>query len=864
MGEEISRRRMPCTTRKEFLRKLFIAESVPVFGAIPFAFLYFIATVPIAREEWRVFAAAILAVFLVTRIPNYLVITRVVGPPCFEWIERRSRGRVSQTELARYFVRLTRVVPGMQAQAAILWLVSGISIVVLVWWRLPSSAFTLINLGFTILLTAMIALSISYFTFQWLIRPFIEEVSSLLAETPTVGVFRVPLGLKVGGSVFAIGGLSFVAFGLLMWARTQTAFVEYALDINRLPAKTLAESLSDPARSGETDALLRAFSDEARLCCLLDRTGASLSPVNQDFADKHMAKVAKAVAQKPQEQTRRLLLGGPVDFYPVRGGEAFLVVFPNPEAVQFVVHGLMVATTIFLSCIILLLGSYIFWMSREIARLMKLSERFSRRLADGDLTEAPAVWSDDELGTLMDNLRASFRGLVRVAREMRSASASVDEEAARLSAASGDMASSVAEQTGLAQEAERMARESGSGAQDTAISMEKVASATQDVSSTILEMQASVEEIVGTAATLGASVEATVSSVNEIATTAEEVRSATELLKRSGHDAVSFLTELDASLSETREGSAQLAKLSGQVTQQAEGGFSKVAAVEEEVLRTLRVSEDSHRALGDLQTSLEDIGRILDVIQDITEQTNLLALNASIIAAGAGEHGRSFSVVAAQIRDLSAKTRVRAGEIRKVIGSLQSGGAEIAGAVEKVFAMVDRSATLSREAGSSLRAILESASSQEEMAKRIASAAEELAHGGQAASRTMHGIFERIEAISGSMTEQAKSTRLLTREAGKVQEVALQLNHAAEEQSRGAQMIAHAASDISRDAQQTTEVVHSQAARSAATAEAMQEIVSRAQETQGAFELLALASGRLRESASALEREVGRFRIPGA
>lgn len=864
MSEQLTKRRKPCATRGEFLQKLFLAESLPVFIAIPFAFIFFMVTVPVAGEEWKTFAIAVAGVFCLTRIPNYFMITKIVGMPCLEWIERRGKGRVPQSDLARFYLRLTRVVPGMQIQAAALWIFSGAFVVLTVWWRVPTTAFTLVNLGFTIFLTMVISLSFSYFTFQLLVRPFIEEVQSLLSDIPSTGAFRVPLGVKIGGSVFAIAGLSFLAFGLLIWAKSQAVFEDYSLNVNGEAASNLAARLEDPARAAETDALLKFGSDEHRLFMLVDTEGKPLSPVNASEADAEIARAAGIAAKEGAEKTRRPMLHGPVDFFKIRGGQAFLVLVPNPKAVESSVRQLLMVTGVFLVCILLLLGAYTLWASREIGRLVKLSARFSRMLADGDLTDSPSVWSDDELGTLMDNLRATFRGLVRVTREMRGAAGSVDEEAARLSTASGALSASVAEQTGLAEKVERMARDSGSGARATAFSMEKVASATQDVSATILEMQASVEEIVGTASTLGSSVETTVSSVNEIAATAEEVRTATELLKSSGHDAVSFLTELDASLSETREGSAQLAKLSGQVTSQAEAGFSKVAAVEEEVLRTLRVSEDSHRALGDLQASLEDIGRILDVIQDITEQTNLLALNASIIAAGAGEHGRSFSVVAAQIRDLSSKTRVRAGDIRRVIGSLQSGGAEIAGAVERVFVMVDRSADLSRQAGGALRAILESASTQEDMAKRIAMAAEELAHGGQAASRTMQGIFERIEAISSSIEEQARSTRLLTREAGRVQEVALQLNHAAEEQSRGAQMIAHAASDISRDAQQTTDVVHSQANRSAETADAMQEIVSRAQETQGSFELLAQASGRLRESASALEREVGRFRLPNA
>jgi methyl-accepting chemotaxis protein len=73
-----------------------------------------------------------------------------------------------------------------------------------------------------------------------------------------------------------------------------------------------------------------------------------------------------------------------------------------------------------------------------------------------------------------------------------------------------------------------------------------------------------------------------------------------------------------------------------------------------------------------LESETERIGRIVEMIEGIAKQTNLLALNASIEAARAGEAGRSFSVVAQEVRRLSESTREFAAEIQQVVTGVRS------------------------------------------------------------------------------------------------------------------------------------------------------------------------------------------------
>lgn len=74
-----------------------------------------------------------------------------------------------------------------------------------------------------------------------------------------------------------------------------------------------------------------------------------------------------------------------------------------------------------------------------------------------------------------------------------------------------------------------------------------------------------------------------------------------------------------------------------------------------------------------LSERTQAIGEIIATVTDIAEQSNLLALNAAIEAAAAGEHGRSFSVVANEIKNLADQAKESTVRVRSILGDIQSG-----------------------------------------------------------------------------------------------------------------------------------------------------------------------------------------------
>ncbi|WP_442780494.1 methyl-accepting chemotaxis protein [Bacillus sp. Au-Bac7] len=72
-------------------------------------------------------------------------------------------------------------------------------------------------------------------------------------------------------------------------------------------------------------------------------------------------------------------------------------------------------------------------------------------------------------------------------------------------------------------------------------------------------------------------------------------------------------------------------------------------------------------SVGSLEANSREIGDIVAVITSIAEQTNLLALNAAIEAARVGEHGKGFSVVAAEVRKLAEQTKLSSSNITNLV-----------------------------------------------------------------------------------------------------------------------------------------------------------------------------------------------------
>jgi methyl-accepting chemotaxis protein len=340
----------------------------------------------------------------------------------------------------------------------------------------------------------------------------------------------------------------------------------------------------------------------------------------------------------------------------------------------------------------------------------------SEAIAGGDLTvEAKPRSSHDTLGNAFAQM---VDGLVGLVRSVRDASSQVASASGQVAGASEDSA-----KIGL-----------------------QASSAIDEVTSTMHEMSVNVQNMVKSTQVQASSVSETSASIDQMVASIQRVADTAKVL-------------LDISNRSREEVHAGIGTM-----EKATDGLNRINT-------TITASGEIIGALGQ---RADDIGKIIEVIDDLAEQTNLLALNAAIEAARAGEHGLGFAVVADEVRKLAEKSAQSTKEISELIQSIQKEARKAVENMDRSTAIVNEGLELGGELNGALRKISNVVTEVYKFAQEIGAATNEQSHGSSQIARATTRLNEITHEINSAVEEQASGAQAVVKAMERMRELVQQ------------------------------------------------------------------------------------------
>jgi twitching motility protein PilJ len=284
------------------------------------------------------------------------------------------------------------------------------------------------------------------------------------------------------------------------------------------------------------------------------------------------------------------------------------------------------------------------------------------------------------------------------------------------------------------------------------------ATVTEDITGAIADsVNFAVEALRSLVTTINETAVQVSAAAQETQATAMHLAEAAEHQAQQITSASAAINEIAVSIDEVSKNSAESADVAQRSVQIA----SKGAAIVRQTIQGMdsirdQIQETSKR-IKRLGESSQEIGSIVELINDIAEQTNILALNAAIQAASAGEAGRGFAVVADEVQRLAERASGATKRIETLVQTIQSDTNEAVSSMEQTTSEVVSGARLAEDAGLALGEIEKVSNDLAELIQNISAAARQQSAAATNISATMNVIQEITTQTSVGASQTAES-----------------------------------------------------------------------------------------------------------
>jgi methyl-accepting chemotaxis protein len=253
------------------------------------------------------------------------------------------------------------------------------------------------------------------------------------------------------------------------------------------------------------------------------------------------------------------------------------------------------------------------------------------------------------------------------------------------------------------------------------------------------------------------------SSSSELQSAASQQATSTKEQATAMSEVTTTLSELLATSRQIADSARRVAEIAEQTAQASRSGDLTVAKGQESMIGIRRQVELIVNHMLELGKKSQQIGAVLEIVSELAEQTNILAINATIEAAGAGEAGRRFGVVADEIRKLADRVGGSTKEIRTLIDDVRS--------AVNTTVMTTETGSKAVEAGAEQFA--EIATSFSRITSQIATATEAAKEIGLSTKQQATAV-EQVTIAFTNVSQAAKETEVST---GQTLRTASELSH---------------------------------------------------------------------------------------
>jgi methyl-accepting chemotaxis protein len=435
--------------------------------------------------------------------------------------------------------------------------------------------------------------------------------------------------------------------------------------------------------------------------------------------------------------------------------------------------------TIVIGVWLLLLMTLTWVVMLSVTRPIEQAVQVADRLAEGDVEVDIRVDSRDEVGLLLRSLKdtvAYLQEMATVADSIAKGDLAVqvkphtdrDRLGNSFLKMSFNLRKMIGDLKGASDQVMTSADEISTSAIDITRGAESQSSATEETSSTMVEIASQIESVAKSTQALATNVEETSSSILEMGASIAQTAKSSDSLMTAVDETSATIEEMIASIRSIADKVKVVDKVSREATEVAETGGTELSEIIEGI-----------------GTSGADIGKIVQIIEEIADQTNLLALNAAIEAARAGDAGRGFAVVADEVKRLAERSVESSREITEMVESVQKDTLQ---AVEVT--------------GKILRQIVDSVNEATTLVGDVSLATQEQSDGAAQILETSSHMQETTRQLAYAAAEQARSTEDILRAVESMNQMTQQVAEAGFEQKRGGDIVVKAVEHIAEIANQ--------------------------------------------------------------